>query len=383
VIVFEQTAAALEKRLGFRVAEYGLRQVFARVPEHPIVAGLSEEHFRDWRGEATLSAPRLDYTVRPRYGPTVEWCGIPLPRLWRCGNRGNVASVLIEKPARGDFLPLLEGGYSLQYSPLLEFHEGQGMVIFCQLDITGRTEREPVADILARNIMRYVSDWKPALHPVAVYVGTPEGFEHIKSAGFNCSAHDRRKPGQNDLLILAPGAADKIKKADVQSWLQAGGRLLGLGLSGPDLALLPIDNIESHSAEHISTWFAATPLGSPFQGISPADLHNRDPRPFPVITSGATPLGDGILASTPDGKIVLCQMLPWQFDPVKQMNLKRTFRRAAFALSRLLANQGLQCDTSLLVRFSSNVGNSEQRYLAGLYLDQPEEWDDPYRHFRW
>jgi len=24
-----------------------------------------------------------------------------------------------------------------------------------------------------------------------------------------------------------------------------------------------------------------------------------------------------------------------------------------------------------------------QRWLDGLYLDQPEEWDLPYRHFRW
>ncbi len=26
---------------------------------------------------------------------------------------------------------------------------------------------------------------------------------------------------------------------------------------------------------------------------------------------------------------------------------------------------------------------SEGRWTKGLYLDQPEEWDDPYRFFRW
>ena len=67
--------------------------------------------------------------------------------MWRCGNRGNVASVLIEKPARGDFLPILDGGFSLQYSPLLEYREGQGMVLFCQMDVTGRTEQDPAAEI--------------------------------------------------------------------------------------------------------------------------------------------------------------------------------------------------------------------------------------------
>jgi cob(I)alamin adenosyltransferase len=39
-LVFEQAAEALEQRLGFRVAEYGLRQAFVRVPDHPAAAGL-------------------------------------------------------------------------------------------------------------------------------------------------------------------------------------------------------------------------------------------------------------------------------------------------------------------------------------------------------
>ena len=49
VVVFEQTATVLEKRLGFRVTEYGLREVFPRVPDHPILAGL-ENGLHDWRG---------------------------------------------------------------------------------------------------------------------------------------------------------------------------------------------------------------------------------------------------------------------------------------------------------------------------------------------
>ena len=39
----------------------------------------------------------------------------------------------------------------------------------------------------------------------------------------------------------------------------------------------------------------------------------------------------------------------------------------------------------MLARFSSPVdaAKAEKRWLDGLYLDQPEEWDDPYRFFRW
>jgi hypothetical protein len=39
--------------------------------------------------------------------------------------------------------------------------------------------------------------------------------------------------------------------------------------------------------------------------------------------------------------------------------------------------------TPLVERFHGEVGKDEKRWLDGLYLDQPEEWDDPYRFFRW
>ena len=92
----------------------------------------------------------------------MTWYGLEITRLWRCGNRGNVASVLIEKPPRGDFLPIVDGGYALQYSPLLEYHEGKGMVLFCQMDVTARTESEPAAETLVGNILRYVQTWRPS-----------------------------------------------------------------------------------------------------------------------------------------------------------------------------------------------------------------------------
>jgi hypothetical protein len=46
---------------------------------------------------------------------------------------------------------------------------------------------------------------------------------------------------------------------------------------------------------------------------------------------------------------------------------------------------GVAGTTPLLARFGSPVqaSRSEERWLEGLYLDAPEEWDDPYRFFRW
>ena len=167
VVMMEQTPETLEQRIGFRVAEYGLRQAFRRIPDHPLVAGIDDEHLRDWRGEATILPPRLKYTIGDRYSPQVKWCGIDVTRVWRCGCRGNVASALIEKPACGDFTPIVDGGYGLQYAALMEYREGKGMILFCQMDVSGRTEQDPAAEKIVRNILRYASElWKPSLRSV-------------------------------------------------------------------------------------------------------------------------------------------------------------------------------------------------------------------------
>jgi hypothetical protein len=57
----------------------------------------------------------------------------------------------------------------------------------------------------------------------------------------------------------------------------------------------------------------------------------------------------------------------------------------AVLFSRLLGNMGASGSTPLLPRFASPVTSDEPegRWLQGLYLDEPEEWDDPYRFFRW
>jgi len=128
-----------------------------------------------------------------------------------------------------------------------------------------------------------------------------------------------------------------------------------------------------------------TAFDSPLVGIGPADVHNRDPRNVPLVCGGASVIGNGILAKAENANLVFCQFVPWQFDHKKQMNLKRTFRRASRVVTRLAANMGVAVATPLLAHFHSPVEPSrpEQRWLDGLYLDMPEEWDDPYRFFRW
>jgi beta-galactosidase len=311
VVLFEQTSAVLEKRFGFRVQEYGLRQVFARVPDHPLLAGIGADSLQDWRGEATILPPRLKSGSTSGAAPVIKWCGIDVPHVWRCGNRGNVASVLIEKPARGDFLPILDGGYSLQYCPLLEYREGRGMVLFFQVDVTGRTESDPVAETLAGNVLRYASAWKPAATRTAVYLGGPAGRRHLEHAGVNATPYEGGALSPDQVLIVAAGANVSAYASEIRSFVQGGGRVLALGLDEAEAnAFLPA-RVGMQRAEHIAAYFEPPRSDSLFAGVAPADVHNRDPRQIPLLTAGATVLGDGVLAQASGANVVFFQLPPY------------------------------------------------------------------------
>jgi len=387
VIVFEQTTEVLEKRLGFRVAEYGLRNVFPRVPDHRALTGLKSEHLTDWHGEATILDPRLKYELSPKFNsaPAVTWCGIPVSRAWRCGCRGNVASVLIEKPACGDFLSIVDGGFSLQYSTLLEYRHGAGMVLFCQMDVTGRTKRDPAAEMLFDNILEYVSAWKPAPRRDVLYAGEPKGRAHMAAAGFRPGSYDGGQIKADHLLIAGPGSKSlAAHRESVAEFLKAGGHLLAIGLTQEDADALLGSGFSIKPAEHINAYFDPPRTDSLLVGVGPADVHNRDPRTIPLVSAGAETVGNGVLAVARAANVVFCQLAPWQFEYENNFGLKRTFRRSSVLVTRLLGNLGAAGETPLLSRVSAPVKGSEPgRWLSGLYLDEPQEWDDPYRFFRW
>jgi len=388
VIVFEQTPDVLSKRLGFRVAKYGLRNVFRRVPDHPALTGLQTEHLRDWRGEATILPQRLNYKLNPDFNnaPSVTWCGIPVTRAWRCGCRGNVASVLIEKPACGDFLPIVDGGFSLQYSPLLEYRQGKGLVLFCQMDVTGRTQTDPAAEVLISNIIEYVSEWKPSPRRQVLYAGEPKGMTHLHAAGFRPGSYGGELKA-NQVLIVGPGSI--VSRASSPRFeggtpSTRGGHLLAIGLTREDAdALLPF-HVSMNQAEHINAYFDPPGANSLLAGVGPADVHNRDPRTIQLVSGGANTVGNGVLAVARQANVVFCQLVPWQFEYQNNFGLKRTFRRTSFLVTRLLGNLGVSGETPLLARLSRPAESDEpSRWLHGFYLDEPEEWDDPYRFFRW
>jgi hypothetical protein len=138
------------------------------------------------------------------------------------------------------------------------------------------------------------------------------------------------------------------------------------------------------NAEHIAAFFDPFGKDSLLAGVSPADVHNRDPRTLPLVSAGATVFGDGVLAKAQDANVVFCQLASYDF-PGGSDNVRKTYRRASFLLARLLANLGGAGSTPILDRFHQPVESTrtEARWHEGVYLELPEEWDDPYRFFCW
>jgi hypothetical protein len=99
-------------------------------------------------------------------------------------------------------------------------------------------------------------------------------------------------------------------------------------------------------------------------------VHCRDPRTISLVSGGAQISGNGVLAVATNANVVFCRLAPWQFDPAKNYGLKRTHRRTAFLVARLLANLDARGDTPLLTRWATPVRSDEPgRWLNGFYLD--------------
>jgi hypothetical protein len=240
--------------------------------------------------------------------------------------------------------------------------------------------------MLAANLFRYAGTWKPDAVRTVVYAGEPAGRDHLKSCGLDAAAYEGQELSAADqVLVLGPGCGEQLKShaERVADFVRHGGHVLAIGLDQGDVdAVLPFKVTLKHG-EHISATFAPAGVQSPLAGVGPADVHARGPFELPLVSGGAAIVGDGALAVSQRGNVVFCQLAPWRIDYRAMHSLKRTYRRASFAVTRLLGNMGAGGATPLLARFVAPAAAAERRWSDGLYLDEPEEWDDPYRFFRW
>jgi len=145
VIVFEQN---LSNIFGINTEESRPRQVFIAAEGHPVLKGLKPSDFTFWSGESNLTSG-MD---RP---PSINDFEFP-DRLWHVNSINCVATKTLIRPQVGSTRALLVCGFDLMETPLLEVTKGKGRIIFCQLDVTNRYGKDPVATIVVDNLIKYM-----------------------------------------------------------------------------------------------------------------------------------------------------------------------------------------------------------------------------------
>ena len=359
ILVFEQDKTTLES-VGFRVQAYGLRQAFPRFADRALGFALTADDLRDWCGESTLLPPYLTNVPETEANYRSDtWAGFRNTRVWRCRLRGAVASVIPEKPSVGDWRALCDGGFDLQYAPLLDWRIEQGCITFCQLDVTGRTAADPVADDLVRRLVARL----------AQPLGRTRNPRAIGQRAW-ILGRDRRinikqdvKDRGNGVYLVSPGAE---RPADFFDQIARGGRALCLGLTAEEVkAWSPVPLAVAETNGCYASRVERIP--PELNGLSNADWSWHGAMDFAAFTD-RVPDGNNALRVVRHGKgwILFWQVPPWKIDAEAKPYLRTSRRRAEAMLARLFGNLGCV----------SLVGSV-------LYSDTPVPEDDPYRYYRW
>ena len=163
VLVMEQTISVFP---GLQVEDKPLQTQFFRAPAHPVLTGISETEMAFW-GDSPYSEQGGDAFV--------------LSRAY-CKDDARHTLFILD----GD-----EGGFGhggLGYAGLIEIHEGIGLVLACQLNVTSKVGTIPAADKLLGNMLERLLNYRAADPPTVSHVDgvtlVPDSIpEIVASAG--------------------------------------------------------------------------------------------------------------------------------------------------------------------------------------------------------
>ncbi len=291
VIVFEQTAEVLEKRLGFRVAEYGLRQVFqpragssaagrARAGEPPRLAG---------RGDAAAAAAEVyDQPHLRRAGGQVVRHRSAARLAVRQSRQRGLGADREAGPRRLPADPRRRLQPAVQPADGIPRRQGAGALLPARRDgphRAGPGRRDAGAQ-----------------HPPV---------RRRLEAGPAAAGALRRRPGRQAASRVLGHPRERLRRAAsclptrCSSWAAAGGRSWPptrrpSPSSSPRAAtcwpwastrpkptrFLPF-KVTMKKAEHIAAFFEPAGHDSLLAGVGPADVHNRAPREMPLVSAGA------------------------------------------------------------------------------------------------
>ena len=346
VLLLGQSVETLENLCGFRASRFVERRVFPIKSQasHPIIKGMGADDFRDWAGEGTqverfkhVDKQNVSGASKPKYG--YHW-----------GNRGSVASVMVEKPHYSSWRAIVEGQFDLAFTPLMEREFGRGIALFCAFDVAGRTQRDPVADELFCRIISYLDNFTPTKEAssVATYIGGEKGEAFLKSIGMKFT----KVNGLSKKGLVVIGENSGLTDEQISSALESGANIILIERMQEGSRLgLKIAKGKITKQIKVPAWEEAI-------GLSIGDVHTRTDIKCNTFEGGDVSLC-GTLARIKKGKgtLLAFSILADELDTKKKTYLRTTAWRMQRTFAQLAGSLGasFKYDNWIFNNSNSNI----------------------------
>jgi hypothetical protein len=260
---------------------------------------------------------------------------------WRWGGRGGVTSAAIEKPHFSAWRPILQTGFDLAYSPLLELPVGEGRLLLSTLDLHDHARQDPAAEVPLKRGLAQLATPQVALsteRPARALVD-PTWRQRLAQLGIAAPDGLEDLAAQTVLLIgreLAPA-----ELTAVTAHVEAGGRALIL----PGAAIPTAWDLR-REAVALQPGSLEPPRLEALRGLDVSDLRIRAAHPGWILSGTGEIDAGGQYAeqAVGAGRIAVIGFDPWQYDTAAHPYLRFTVWRQARALAQVLANHGLRPD---------------------------------------
>ena len=352
-LLMAQDPQWLRDNIGWRVALHLARRVFPLASAAPAWGGFDAEMLRDWRGCSKLLPP-TDTGIKD-----VNQLLHARKFGWRWGGRGAVSSCAVEKPHHGGWTPLLECEFDLAYSPLMQLTYGQGLLVFCGLDLEDHAKLDPAAKLALARVVQYTRDAVIEPRRATAFIGNATDEALLKQSGL---LYDKatRLPAGETLAVLSADAA--VTPEALDNFARSGGRVLVMaarldGRSAQGMTLRKNDTFVG--SLEVPAWPVC-------RGLSASDLRWRTAGSAYLLTDGCDTAAGGLLGRKQLGKgeIVYCQLDPSLLNADVKTYMRFTRWRETRAFSQLLANLGavFQSDNGI---FHVTASKGERIPLTG------------------
>ena len=221
--------------MGLKLENFNARQAFIRTDDAEIFQGFDDRDFSHWRGESKHlpSYPKWSETTDWRLGQASKHGqrnAFGQGRYWHWSNKGTTATFCFEKPQMGNFRVLMDAGFDLLYTPLIEFRQGRGRIVLSQLDLVDHYDEDPVAArFLHRLIGEYSRPGKSISEGKLAYLGGGKKEKLLDELKIDF-AKVAAPPEDGGALFLepenfAPGSAPQLA-AQLDEFVKNGGTVL-------------------------------------------------------------------------------------------------------------------------------------------------------------